>query len=102
MSMSMAILREGYHPKQWQVTLADSVLPADSSIYQQGGIGNTPCVVHACRNLGGSFDSASHRAADAALSSAEGIKTKPRTTAEKDHAKKLVRNAWESAKYTDR
>ena len=97
MSESMSMLSEGIAAK-WRVRLADDTMEErGQTIYQQSGLGNKKCVVHACTNLGEPFDSARHRAARAVWVEIAKMTHEPKTAAERKSEIARLREIYESA-----
>ena len=95
MSESMSILSDGIAAK-WRVRLADDTMEErGETIYQQSGIGNQKCVVHACTNLGEPFDSARHRAARAVWGEISKMTHAPKTAAERKYEIARLRAIYE-------
>ena len=97
MSESMSILADGIATK-WRVRLADDTMEErGETIYQQSGLGNKECVIHACTNLGEPFDSASHRGAQAVWDEIAKMSHEPKTAAERKSEIARLREIYASA-----
>lgn len=97
MSESMSILAYVI-ARKWRVRLADdTMVERGETIYQQIGLGNHTCVIHACTNHGEPFDSARHRGAQAVWDEIAKMTHEPKTAAERKSEIARLRTIYEAA-----